>query len=167
MKAVFNILIIIFSVLLLSNCNYKNDELWNEEKIQIREWLNSNGIVDYYEDPNTGYFYYFTDIDSARGGRPNPSSLVEVNYSASVLNNSPFYSTSSNETEFIQLSETITGWQLGFTNFFVNSKVVLILPSRLGYGSKGLKDSNKNYIVPPNSILFFEIHLVEVHPHFK
>ncbi len=149
-----------------SACSKKNDELWNAERAEIRAFLSGSGIVDYTENEDAGYFYYFTDLDSIRAGRPNTGSIVEVKYKGSFINGNKFYETAAGQTDFIDLSNTIYGWQLGLQKFNNGSKGVLILPSRLAYGEQGLYDQTNDILIAPNSILIFEIELVEIHPHF-
>ena len=147
-------------------CDRKNDELWNIEREQIRTYLKNNGITDYVEDEKAGLFYYFTDLDSIGTGRPNVTSVVEMNYSIRDLAGNTLFATASGEAEMIDLDAAIVGWQLGLPNFYRGSKVVLILPSRLAYGENGFYDAVNNINIPANSILLFDMEIVEIHPHF-
>ncbi len=162
----YTFLILLAGCFFFSSCDIKNDKLWEEELVQIRGFLQNNGIYDYFEDPESGYFYYFTNTDSVINGRPNVNSEIEVLYNAKVLNGQIFYESDPGNPDLIDLSETIPGWQLALQNFQIGAKGIVILPSRLGYGKDGLLDEYDNFIVPPNSILRFEIELVEIHPHF-
>ena len=162
----YKFLLLITLTIILSACNKKSDELWNAERAEIRAYLSDKGITDYTENQDAGYFYYFTDLDSLKPGRPNTGSVVEVKYKGSFFNGNLFYETATGVTDFVDLSNTIYGWQLGLQNFRNGSKGILILPSRLAYGEKGLYDETKNILIPPYSILVFEIELVEIHPHF-
>ena len=166
MTIIRNIALGIVLLFSLYSCDKRNDDLWNLEKDQIRNYLLSLGITDFTEDESAGYFYYFTDLDSISGGRPNVNSTIEVHYDGKIFNDGIFYQTTPGQTERILLSSSIVGWQLGLQNFFIGSSGVLIIPSRLAYGKDGLYDEYGNELVPPNSILVFEIDLVEVHPHF-
>lgn len=160
------VLIFFATFCLMISCDKKADDLWESEKLRIRNYLTQQGIYDYVEDANSGFFYYFTDLDSISGGRPNVNSKVEIKYSAEDMNGVLYHQTLTGETEIIDLSKSIVGWQLAFPYFYIGSKVTLLLPSRLAYGKKGYKDANNNEIIPPNVILIFKIEMVEVHPHF-
>lgn len=156
---------LIFSSFFCS-CDRRNDALWEEEKIQIRAYLQSIGITDYTEDPESGYFYYLSDTDSVSNGRPNVNSEIEVLYTAKLFDGTVFYESDPAYPDFIYLSDAIPGWQLALPNFQIGAKGTIIIPSRLGYGEDGLTDEYGDVIVPPNSILIFDLQLVEIHPHF-
>ena len=56
----------------------------------------------------------------------------------------------------ISLNSVITGWQEGLTYFNVGGKGKLFIPSHLAYGK------NVNGKVPANSVLFFDIEVLEI-----
>ena len=147
------------------SCDPRGDELWGDEKNQIRNYLQDRGVIDYSEDDASGYFYYFTDANGL-GGRPNANSIVEVVYRIEGLDGNVFVETPSGETQRIDLSKSIVGLQLAMPNFQIGTKGYIILPSRLAYGKKGLKDDNGNQLIPANTVLVVYVELIEVHPHF-
>jgi FKBP-type peptidyl-prolyl cis-trans isomerase FkpA len=53
------------------------------------------------------------------------------------------------------LGSLIAGWQIGLPLIQKGGEIKLIIPSSLGYGCD-------NGALPPNSILYFDIHLVDV-----
>jgi FKBP-type peptidyl-prolyl cis-trans isomerase FkpA len=149
----------------LFSCNRKGEQLWEDEKNQIRTYLQDKGVNYFTENPESGYFYYFTDPD-ASGGRPNANSTVEVVYRIEGLDGTVFIESNLGETERIELSQSVVGLQLGMPNFSVGTKGFLILPSRLAYGKKGYTDDYGDEIIPPNTVLVIYVELIEVHPHF-
>ena len=157
-----SIVLILFSIF---SCDKKGEQLWEDEKNQIRTYLQDKGVNYFTENPESGYFYYFTDPD-ASGGRPNSNSTIEVVYRIESLDGTVYIESNLGETERIVLSQSIVGLQLGMPNFLVGTKGFLILPSRLAYGKKGYTDDYGDEIIPPNTVLVIYVELVEVHPHF-
>jgi hypothetical protein len=153
---------LLLSILLLSSCYDDGESLWLEERVQIRTYLQDQGITEYIEDSTAGYFYYLLAPQDTTLDWPDMSEEVELNFRMTLLDGTELYSTYTNaETDTIKMSDAITGWQLALQNFYVGDQFVLILPSRLAYGKDGLDG-----LVPPDSPLIFEVDLVEIHPHF-
>jgi FKBP-type peptidyl-prolyl cis-trans isomerase len=48
------------------------------------------------------------------------------------------------------------GWQIGIPMMKEGGKAKLLIPSQLGYGSSNLG------VIPPNSVLIFDIELIDV-----
>lgn len=53
----------------------------------------------------------------------------------------------------------IEGWERGVMGMPAGTELMLIMPSTLGYGSRGAGDD-----IPPNSPLIFELNIIEVDP---
>ena len=164
---VSNLKFLAFLLLLsvLYSCDQRGEQLWEDEKNQIRTYLQDKGVSNYNENPEAGYFYYFTD-SIATGGRPNSASVIEVIYRIESLDGTVFIESDLGVTERINLSQSIVGLQLGMSNFSVGTKGFLILPSRLAYGKKGYTNDYGDKIIPANTVLVVYVELVEVHPHF-
>jgi FKBP-type peptidyl-prolyl cis-trans isomerase len=158
-------LLSILCLIIFFSCDRRGDELWEDEKSQIRSYLQNNGVNYFTEDPESGYFHYFTDSDGT-GGRPSSNSTIEAVYSIRGLDGTVFTASNPGETKRIVLSESLVGMQLGMPNFTIGTKGYLILPSRLAYGKKGYTDDYGDEIIPPNTVLVIYIELVDVHPHF-
>ena len=58
------------------------------------------------------------------------------------------------------MDKAIFGWQLALELMHLNDTMLLLLPSRLAYGETGTVD------VPPNSVMRFDIELIDIFPHF-
>ncbi len=155
-------ILILLIAILFSACYKDSDELWLEERELIRNYLSSQGISAYQEDSTSGYFYYFLNASNTAEDSPTIVESVEVHFTASLLDGTTLYSTYSDSMpDIIELREALYGWQLALPKFHVGDEGVLILPSRLAYAEDGLDG-----LVPPNSIIRFDIQLIQVHPHF-
>ncbi len=126
----------------------------------IREYIQTNSISNIIEDPDAHFFYSMlwesTDTISAV---QNAGLKVEVKFKAYFLDGTLLHD-SNGQSEIIELDESIYGWQLAIPQMDINDRMLLILPSRLAYGD----DGNAN--IPPNSIIAFEIELIDIFPHF-
>jgi FKBP-type peptidyl-prolyl cis-trans isomerase len=129
-----------------------------EDEAAILAYLAANNINNYQRDEDTGIFYYFQIFTSSL--KPRPTSEVEVKYRASNLDGDVLYSHDTTALR-INLPKAMVGWRLGLLKFAVGSRGTLIVPSRFAYGNKGLDG-----IVPPNTVLLFDIELIDIHPFF-
>ncbi len=59
------------------------------------------------------------------------------------------------------IGNMIPGWNEGLQLIGVGGKILLAVPSRLGYGSEGLKDNKGTTIIKPDKVLIFEIEVME------
>jgi FKBP-type peptidyl-prolyl cis-trans isomerase len=125
----------------------------------IKDYIEVNSIKA-HEDTKSNLFYA---IDSVCCDTIAPIAhsgiIVEVKYKAYLLDGTVVYDTGSSSTK-IELDESLYGWQLALPKMTINDKMLLLLPSRLAYGEEGHDN------IPPNSVLIFDIELIEVFPHF-
>lgn len=98
--------------------------------------------------------YYVIDVEGS-GDHPTLSSNVTVNYRGTLTNGTEFDKSTSTGSTFL-LSNTIKGWQEGIPKFKKGGKGKLLIPSELAYGSQSVGK------IPANSVLIFEIELLDV-----
>ena len=55
------------------------------------------------------------------------------------------------------VGQVIKGWDSGVSGMQVGGSRMIIIPSDMGYGSRGAGD-----VIPPNSDLIFEVELIEI-----
>lgn len=88
---------------------------------------------------------------------------VVVNYKGSLVDGREFDNSYKRGQAFpvtIGEGRVIKGWEQGLQGIKVGEKRKLTIPPSMGYGSQDVGDG----LIPPNSILIFEIEAVEIHP---
>lgn len=85
---------------------------------------------------------------------------IGVRYKGMLTNGNVF--DEQTNTFYFQLGELINAWKNGLMQIKSGGKIRLYVPPTLGYGSDDVKDRNGNVVIPANSILIFDIELVEV-----
>ncbi len=115
--------------------------------------LQNDDSSSVFQFTESGIAYQFSQI--GKGPKPQLGDTVGIQYTSKLLNGQVFES-SDGANEFI-IGEMLPGLNQGIPLMYEGSKGTFILPSELGYGINGIEG-----IVPPNSILVFDIHLVRV-----
>ena len=117
-------------------------------------------ITKYISDKNlsaiatgTGLYYVINSV--GQGVHPNTKSTVTVAYKGYLPDGNVFDESNNNGITF-SLKSVIKGWQEGIPLFKEGGSGVLLIPSALGYGSKPTGS------IPPNSVLVFDVHLIDV-----
>ena len=120
---------------------------------------NEADIVKYIADNNltatkTSSGLHYVVNNEGNGARPTTTSDVTVTYKGYFLNGETF----DENTTGIQfnLQQVIRGWTEGITYFKEGGSGILLVPSKLGYGS------NARPGIPGGSVLIFDINLLEV-----
>jgi len=119
----------------------------------IDEYLQSNNITNVIKD-QTGVRSVLTTVGT--GFPPRVEQTVKVNYVGKFLNGTTF---DPGPTITSPLGSFILGWQYGLSTWPKGSKGQLYVPSPLAYGN-----NPGTAAIPPNSILMFDIELVDVIP---
>jgi FKBP-type peptidyl-prolyl cis-trans isomerase FkpA len=144
-------LTLIFSfTLFLFSCNkVDNSQDITDDKI-INEYLSSHKIIA--SKTNSGLYYHIDSV--GKGKKVNPKNTIYIKYTGKLANDSIF-DQNLNGTS-LNLNTAINGWKEGLTYFNVGSVGKLFIPSKLGYG--------KNTVgkVPSNSVLIFDIEVIEI-----
>ena len=142
-------LLVAFTII---SCN-KKDDTTNVNQTE-------DDIIQYIEDNNlnaqrseTGLYYVITK--QGDGISPKINSNVTVSYKGYFLDGSVFDQSNANGITF-NLQGVIKGWTEGITYFNTGGEGILLIPSKLGYGS--------NYYngIPGGSVLIFDIKLLNV-----
>lgn len=149
---ILGLLLISSAVLFLAGCNKKNAEEQAAIDDQlIQDYIIVNNLVA-EKDPSG---LYVVIDQQGTGPTCNSSSDVRVAYTGYYTDGEIFDGSSSQGVTF-NLSGVIEGWKIGIPYFREGGSGKLLIPSALGYGPSGQGS------IPPNSVLIFDIELIEV-----
>ncbi len=96
-------------------------------------------------------------IKEGTGIAPVATSKVKVHYKGTLIDGTEFDSSyQRNQPAEFQLNQVIPGWTEGLQLMKAGSKYELTIPSGLAYGDRD------NQSIPGNSVLVFEVELLEV-----
>lgn len=112
----------------------------------IQAYIASNNIAA-TKDPSGVYYQVITP---GAGAYPTVNSLITVNYTGKLLNGSVFDSGTINSTA---LNTLVKGWQYGIPHINTGGRILLLIPSALGYGNTSTGS------IPANSVLIFTVDL--------
>lgn len=148
--------IAVFLLIFISSC--QKDEIGDiivdyseQNENEILDYLNENNLEA--QKSNTGLYYIIQE--EGEGNPPTSQSDVRVKYKGYYTNGNVF-DESNEEGITFNLQQVISGWKEGIPYFNEGGKGILLIPSRLAYGSFNFNG------IPGGSVLIFEIELLEV-----
>ena len=126
-----------------------------------------NEMVDYaiehlldVEVSETGLLYSVRE--EGEGGPIAWGDYLTVHYKGYLLDGTVFADSRKQDRPLsFYVGNMIPAWNEGLAYGKVGGKLLMLVPSHLGYGAEGLKTSNGNVIVPPYQILAFEVEVLE------
>jgi FKBP-type peptidyl-prolyl cis-trans isomerase FkpA len=131
----------------------------SSETTQIQNYATANGIAAVA----TSSGLYYQIIDPGSGASPSITSKVVITYTAMLLDGTVFdQRTTPNNSQTPGpdspwvLGDLIEGWKIGIPLIKKGGHIKLIVPSSMGYGCASYG------AIPGNSVLFFDINLVDV-----
>ncbi len=96
-----------------------------------------------------------------KGEDAKPGDVVTVEYEGYLLDDSLFDTNKNQSYKFkLGIGKVIEGWDDALTNFNKGAEGVLLIPSKLAYGPRSIREENIN--IPSNSILIFKVKMVEI-----
>jgi peptidylprolyl isomerase len=108
----------------------------------------------------------YVQVKAGEGKKPVDGQRIKVKYVGKFLNGEVFEKLEDGDSFFFKIGDPtiIKGWSEGFKLMSPGEKGVFILPPFLAYGTKGVKDpyGEKEYMIPPNSTLVYEVELVTI-----
>ena len=96
-------------------------------------------------------------LTEGKGKSPKPTDKVKVHYEGTLIDGTVFDSSyKRNQPIVFPLNQVIKGWTEGLGYAKVGSKLRLVIPPELGYGSHGVAS------IPPFSTLIFTVELLGI-----
>ncbi len=123
-----------------------------EDEVKIIDYTTSRGI---FATKNSSGLYYRI-LNAGTGSTPSNSSKVFVKYTGRLTSDKIFDSTSDASKTGWTLGQLIEGWQIGLPLIKKGGSIQLFVPAALAYGC------SQPGGIPANSILVFDIELVDV-----
>jgi FKBP-type peptidyl-prolyl cis-trans isomerase FkpA len=148
------LLIILFSACKKQTFNDTRQATIDDLKIQA--YIKANHIDGLTKDPSG---IYYRIVTQAPGPHPTATDTIQAQYSGKLLNGSVFQ---DQTIGLVYMPDAIKGWQIGLAFIGADgvtkpySRLRLIVPSALGYGTSGSPDGT----VPANQVLDFTIDLI-------
>jgi FKBP-type peptidyl-prolyl cis-trans isomerase FkpA len=149
------LLLLSLLIVALSSCkkdsfNAAKQAATDDAAIQL--YITANHITA-TKDPSGLYYQVIT---AGTGSYPTVNSTVDVNYEGKLLNGNVFAPAGGNLTD--PLTGLIKGWQIGIPFVNTGGRILLLIPSALGYGN-----TSPGATIPANSVLVFTIDLLSFH----
>ena len=111
-----------------------------------------------FKETESGLRYQI--IQKGDGKKPESGQTVSVHYKGQLADGTVFDSSykRNQPLEFpVGVGQVISGWDEGIQLLQVGDKARLVIPSDLGYGSKGAGG-----VIPPDATLIFDVELMDV-----
>jgi FKBP-type peptidyl-prolyl cis-trans isomerase FkpA len=102
----------------------------------------------------------YQDVKVGTGAEAKSGDRVSVHYTGRLASNKKVFDSSEGKDPHVFTlgrREVIKGWDEGIAGMKVGGKRKLLIPAKLGYGTRGAGDD-----IPPNADLEFDTELVKV-----
>ncbi|MNF70712.1 FKBP-type 22 kDa peptidyl-prolyl cis-trans isomerase [compost metagenome] len=129
----------------------------NEEAVKAgKKFLEENGKREGVVTTESGLQYEV--LKKAEGEQPKATDVVSVHYEGKLTDGSVFDSSIERGSPIeLPVSGVIPGWVEGLQLMHVGEKYKLYIPSELAYG-----EQSPTPAIPANSVLVFELELLEI-----
>jgi FKBP-type peptidyl-prolyl cis-trans isomerase FkpA len=140
-----------------SGCQYAQSNLIApaSEEQAVKDYLAANNISAIR---HSSAMYYEIILTGNSGLTPNLCSQIVSNYSGRLMNGNIF---DQQPNAVFVLGSLIEGWKKGLPLIQKGGHIKLYIPPSLAYGDVDVKE-NGTVIIPANSVLIFDITLIDV-----
>lgn len=127
-----------------------------------------NTILNYAIDNNlnvqmTQKGLFFLIINEGKGDLLSWGDKISANYIGQFLDGQIFDSTDKKgEPMTFYIGNMIDGWNEGLQLLRPGGKAIFLIPSALAYGEEGIQDKKERDVIPPNTVLKFDIEVVDL-----
>ncbi len=143
-------------------------EIPKDENALIKEYIQKNNIKQTPMKTASGLTYFITK--SGTGDNAKAGQKVTANYSGKLTDGTAFDSNVDPKFGHVQpfsfnvgQGQVIKGWDEGFQLLNKGAKATFIIPSEMAYGERAMPGGETNPKgIPANSILIFDVELVEI-----
>lgn len=101
---------------------------------------------------------YYQIWQQGSGDSPNNCSSIVINYTGLLANGHQF---DEGKSRAFTLGSLIEGWKKGLPLIQKGGRIKLYIPPSLGYGSSDIRDNYGTIVIPANSMLIFDISLLD------
>ena len=132
-------------------------EQWQRDIIQLEELISNprhKELTDTTYKKAGGIYYQM--IKEGTGRQVSVNDTVTVHYKGYLFNDNSVFDETKDKPATFPLKRLIMGWQIGVPLCKVGGKIKIIIPSNLAYSIR-----TRSAKIPPNSILVFEIEVVD------
>jgi len=154
----------LFVILFLTGCLGDDDDVTTpgvcEAGLVSGEEFAAADTITYTELDDTGLLYRIEEPGTEE--KVELSDTLVVAYRGAVTNGRVFDQTASGNPARFPLSGLIEGWKLGLPLVGEGGKIRLLIPSELGYGSRGSCNSLGRCEICPDSDLIFDIEVIDI-----
>jgi FKBP-type peptidyl-prolyl cis-trans isomerase len=137
--------------LLSASCLKESVDQTAVDRDIILQYLDDNNLTA--EEDESGLFYIIEQPGNDE--HPTLTDSVVVQYKGYLTNGTVFDETMPGQSVKFLLADLIPGWQIGIPLLGKGGTGQFFVPSHLGYGSFSVGS------IPPNSVLIFDIGLVD------
>ncbi len=158
MKRHYFWLMSLLAIAVFAACNKKNDTPFDPAKQAaideqlITDYISKNSLTGVMKD-DTSVLRYKILANGISNDTIKLNERMNITYTGKLLNGTQFDSGTKTTLSDLRLEDLVKGWQIGLRKISKGGKVLLIIPSALGYGNRAAGS------IPANSVLVFEITL--------
>ena len=135
----------------------KQGEAAQKNSADAQKFMSENKSKEGVKTTASGLQYKV--MKEGSGAQPKATDTVTVNYRGTLTDGTEFDSSyKRGQPATFPVAGVIKGWTEALQLMKVGSKYQLFIPPDLGYGTNGQR------AIPPNSVLIFEVELMDVKP---